>query len=211
MKLGTDHSQKDHGQNSVLITGSSGFLGSRLVRALAERKVPVVAMYYHKLPDAVTNVFPICSDMSSPELLATPLRGVDTVFHLAWANEPYSAPQLQNLSNLDSQKPTKNTLITKNLVAAGLAEKCLLQLGYAIGHPQPVSVMIDTYGTGHVSEQHLVDLVRKHFDLSPRGIIQTLDLRRPIYLKTASYGHFGRPGFAWERTDKAEALKKDAK
>jgi S-adenosylmethionine synthetase len=100
--------------------------------------------------------------------------------------------------------------ITKNIVAAGLAEKCLLQVGYAIGFPQPVSVMIDTFGTGKVTEQRLVELVRKHFDLSPKGIIETLDLRKPVYLKTASYGHFGRPGFTWEKTDKAKALKKDA-
>ncbi|MBF0489491.1 MAG: methionine adenosyltransferase [Candidatus Omnitrophica bacterium] len=100
--------------------------------------------------------------------------------------------------------------VTKNIVAAGLAKKCLLQLGYAIGFPQPVSVMIDTFGTGKVSEQRLVELVRKHFDLSPQGIIKTLDLRKPVYLKTASYGHFGRPGFAWEKTDKAQILKKEA-
>ena len=100
--------------------------------------------------------------------------------------------------------------ITKNIVAAGLAKKCLLQVGYAIGFPQPVSVMIDTFGTGKVTEQRLVELVRKHFDLSPRGIIETLDLRKPIYLKTASYGHFGRPGFTWEKTDRAKVLKKDA-
>jgi S-adenosylmethionine synthetase len=100
--------------------------------------------------------------------------------------------------------------IAKNIVAAGLADKCLLQVGYAIGYPQPVSVMVDTYDTGKISEQRLVELVRKHFDLSPRGIIKTLDLRKPIYLKTASYGHFGRPGFSWEKIDKAAALKKEA-
>jgi S-adenosylmethionine synthetase len=100
--------------------------------------------------------------------------------------------------------------VAKNIVAAGLADKCLLQLGYAIGFPQPVSIMVDTYGTGKISEQHLVALVRKHFDLSPKGIIETLDLRKPIYRKTAAYGHFGRPGFSWEKTDKAAALKKDA-
>jgi S-adenosylmethionine synthetase len=100
--------------------------------------------------------------------------------------------------------------VTKNIVAAGLAKKCLMQLGYAIGYSQPVSIMIDTFGTGKVTEQKLVALVRKHFDLSPRGIIETLDLRKPIYLKTASYGHFGRPGFSWEKMDKAPALKKDA-
>ena len=100
--------------------------------------------------------------------------------------------------------------VAKNIVAAGLAKKCLLQLGYAIGFPQPVSIMVDTYGTGKVSEQRLVELVRKHFDLSPKGIIETLDLRKPIYRKTAAYGHFGRPGFTWERTDKAALLKKEA-
>ncbi|MEI7999060.1 MAG: methionine adenosyltransferase [Candidatus Omnitrophota bacterium] len=99
--------------------------------------------------------------------------------------------------------------IAKNIVAAGLAKRCLLQVGYAIGYPQPVSVMVDTYGTGVISEQRLVELVRKHFDLSPRGIIETLDLRKPIYLKTAAYGHFGRPGFTWEKTDKAQILKKE--
>lgn len=100
--------------------------------------------------------------------------------------------------------------VSKNIVAAGLAKKCLLQLGYAIGFPQPVSIMVDTYGTGNVSEERLVALVRKHFDLSPKGIIETLDLRKPIYRKTAAYGHFGRPGFTWEKTDKAAALKKEA-
>ncbi len=100
--------------------------------------------------------------------------------------------------------------VAKNIVASGLADKCMLQLGYAIGYPQPVSIMVDTYGTGKVSEQRLVELVRKHFDLSPKGIIKTLDLLKPVYRKTAAYGHFGRPGFTWEKTDKAAALKKDA-
>ena len=100
--------------------------------------------------------------------------------------------------------------VAKNIVAAGLARKCLLQLGYAIGYPQPVSIMVDTYGTGKVSEQRLVALIRKHFDFSPKGIIETLDLRKPIYRKTAAYGHFGRPGFTWEKIDKAALLKKDA-
>jgi len=100
--------------------------------------------------------------------------------------------------------------VAKNIVAAGLAKKCLLQLGYAIGFPQPVSIMVDTYGTGKVSDERLVELVRKHFDLSPKGIIKTLDLLKPIYRKTASYGHFGRSEFTWEKTDKAAILKKEA-
>lgn len=100
--------------------------------------------------------------------------------------------------------------VAKNIVAAGLAKKCWVQLGYAIGYPEPVSVMVDTFGTGTVTEQVLVELVRKHFDLTPRGIIKTLDLLKPVYQKTASYGHFGRQDFSWEKTDKADKLKKAA-
>ena len=103
--------------------------------------------------------------------------------------------------------------VAKNIVAAGLADKCEVQLAYAIGVAQPVSISIDTFGTGQVDEAVLVDLVRKHFDLRPAGIIKMLDLRRPIYKQTAAYGHFGRTdiNLPWERTDKAELLKKAAK
>ena len=100
--------------------------------------------------------------------------------------------------------------IAKNIVAAKLAKKCWIQVGYAIGKAEPVSVMVDTFGTGKVAEEKLVELVKKHFDLTPRGIIKELDLLKPTYQKTAAYGHFGRDEFTWERTDKAEALKKDA-
>ncbi len=112
-------------------------------------------------------------------------------------------------TKVDRSAAYMSRYITKNIVAAGLAQKCLIQLSYAIGHSQPVSLMVDTYGTGKVSEQRLVELVRKHFDLSPKGIIDTLDLRKPVYLETAAYGHFGRRGFAWEKTDRAAALKRD--
>jgi S-adenosylmethionine synthetase len=99
--------------------------------------------------------------------------------------------------------------IAKNIVAAGLADKCTVQLAYAIGVADPVSVLIKTEGTGRIDEDKLADLVREHFPLTPKGIIQHLDLRRPIFQKTAAYGHFGRkePGFTWENTDKAEALR----
>ena len=102
--------------------------------------------------------------------------------------------------------------VAKNVVAAGLAERALVQLAYAIGVAEPVSVLIDSDGTGKVSDDKMTELVRKNFDLTPRGIIETLDLRRPIYRKTAAFGHFGRtePEFTWERTDKADALRKDA-
>jgi S-adenosylmethionine synthetase len=102
--------------------------------------------------------------------------------------------------------------VAKNVVAAGLARKAEVQLAYAIGVAEPVSVMIDTFGTGAISEEQMTDLIRQHFSLTPRGIIEMLNLRRPIYRQTASYGHFGRtePEFTWERTDKADALRKAA-
>jgi S-adenosylmethionine synthetase len=102
--------------------------------------------------------------------------------------------------------------IAKNVVAAGLAEKAMVQLAYAIGVADPVSVLVDTGNSGKVSDEKLVELVRAHFKLTPRGIMETLDLRKPIYRKTAAFGHFGRtePEFTWERTDKASALRADA-
>ncbi|PPA84311.1 methionine adenosyltransferase [Brevibacillus laterosporus] len=102
--------------------------------------------------------------------------------------------------------------VAKNIVAAGLAEHCEVQVAYAIGVAQPVSIAVNTFGTGKIAESDLVALVRKHFDLRPAGIIKQLDLRRPIYKQTAAYGHFGRNDLnvPWERTDKAEDLKKDA-
>jgi S-adenosylmethionine synthetase len=102
--------------------------------------------------------------------------------------------------------------VAKNIVAAGLADRCEVQLAYAIGIAEPVSVLIDTRGTNKIDEEKLSDLVRQHFILTPLGIIEALNLRRPIFKKTAAYGHFGRnePEFTWERTDKAEALRSAA-
>jgi S-adenosylmethionine synthetase len=102
--------------------------------------------------------------------------------------------------------------VAKNLVAAGLARRCEVQLAYAIGVAEPVSIRVDTFGTASLDEERIERLVRKHFDLTPRGIIEGLDLLRPIYRATAYHGHFGREdaGFPWERTDRAEALRKDA-
>lgn len=102
--------------------------------------------------------------------------------------------------------------IAKNLVAAGVADRALVQLAYAIGVAEPVSVFVDTSDTGRISDDKISDLVRSHFKMNPRGIIESLDLRRPIYRKTAAFGHFGRtePEFTWERTDKAAAIRADA-
>ncbi|CUH93881.1 methionine adenosyltransferase [Herbinix luporum] len=99
--------------------------------------------------------------------------------------------------------------VAKNIVAAGLAKRCEIQLSYAIGVAEPTSVMVDTFGTGKLSDEKLVEIIRKHFELRPAGIIKMLDLRRPIYKKTAAYGHFGRDDndFTWERTDKVDELK----
>ena len=99
--------------------------------------------------------------------------------------------------------------VAKNIVAAGLADKCEIQLSYAIGVAHPTSIMVDTYGTGKLSNEKLVDIIRSNFDLRPAGIIKMLDLRRPIYKQTAAYGHFGRNDLdlPWERLDKVELLK----
>jgi len=111
-------------------------------------------------------------------------------------------------SKVDRSAAYMARYIAKNIVAAGLAEKCLIQLAYAIGVVDPVSVMVDTYGTGTLSDEELEVLVRENFKLTPKGIIDSLDLKRPIYTQTASYGHFGRDGFSWEKMDKAEELKR---
>jgi S-adenosylmethionine synthetase len=100
--------------------------------------------------------------------------------------------------------------VAKNIVAAKLAKKCWIQVGYVIGKAEPLSLMIDTFGTGKVPEQKLVEIVRKNFDLTPRGIMKELDLLKPIYQQTAAYGHFGRTGFTWEGTAKAKILAKAA-
>ena len=100
--------------------------------------------------------------------------------------------------------------IAKNMVAAGLAEKFCVQLSYVIGYADPLSIYVDTYGTGKLSDEKMVKLIRENFELTPRGIISSLGLLQPHYRRTACYGHFGREGFAWEKTDKAETLKKQA-
>lgn len=115
-------------------------------------------------------------------------------------------------SKVDRSAAYAGRYVAKNIVAAGLASRCLVQVSYAIGVAQPTSVMVETYGTGKVSNELLTQLVREHFDLRPKGIVKMLNLLRPIYTKTAAYGHFGRdePEFTWEATDKAAALKAEA-
>ncbi|MDO8990493.1 MAG: methionine adenosyltransferase, partial [Sideroxyarcus sp.] len=115
-------------------------------------------------------------------------------------------------SKVDRSAAYAGRYVAKNIVAAGLADKCLVQISYAIGVAQPTSIMVTTYGTGKVSDEKITALVKKHFDLRPKGIVHMLDLLRPIYQKTAAYGHFGReePEFKWEATDKAAALRADA-
>jgi S-adenosylmethionine synthetase len=115
-------------------------------------------------------------------------------------------------SKVDRSAAYAARYVAKNIVAAGLASKCLVQVSYAIGVARPTSVMVTTHGTGKLSDEKLSELVQRHFDLRPKGIIQMLDLLRPIYEKTAAYGHFGRdePEFTWEATDKARALAADS-
>ncbi|MBU1362473.1 MAG: methionine adenosyltransferase [Gammaproteobacteria bacterium] len=115
-------------------------------------------------------------------------------------------------SKVDRSAAYAGRYVAKNIVAAGLASRCLVQVSYAIGVAEPTSVMVDTFGTGKVSNETLTALIKKHFDLRPKGIVNMLDLLRPIYQKTAAYGHFGRdePEFTWEATDRANLLKSDA-
>jgi S-adenosylmethionine synthetase len=115
-------------------------------------------------------------------------------------------------SKVDRSGSYMSRYIAKNIVAAGLAERVQVQIAYAIGVPEPVSVLAETYGTGKIAQEKIVKLIRKNFNLTPKGMIDTLNLRRPIYKKTAAYGHFGRndPDFTWEKTDMAETLRKEA-
>jgi len=115
-------------------------------------------------------------------------------------------------SKVDRSAAYAGRYVAKNIVAAGLASKALVQISYAIGVAHPTSIMVDTFGTGKVSNETLIALIKKHFDLRPKGIVNMLDLLRPIYQKTAAYGHFGRdePEFTWENTDRASLLRNDA-
>ena len=116
-------------------------------------------------------------------------------------------------SKVDRSAAYAGRYVAKNIVAAGLADRCEIQVSYAIGVAEPTSISIDTFGTGKISDDKIADLVREHFDLRPKGLIAMLNLKRPIYRKTAAYGHFGREDkdFTWEKTDKAKALKKAAR
>jgi S-adenosylmethionine synthetase len=115
-------------------------------------------------------------------------------------------------SKVDRSAAYAGRYVAKNVVAAGLASKCEIQVSYAIGVARPTSVMVTTFGTGKIPDENIAELVQRHFDLRPKGIVQMLDLLRPIYQKTAAYGHFGReePEFTWEAADKVEALRNDA-
>lgn len=115
-------------------------------------------------------------------------------------------------SKVDRSAAYAGRYVAKNIVAAGLADRCEIQVSYAIGVAEPTSISVNTFGTAKVAEDRIVDLVREHFDLRPKGLIEMLDLKRPIYFKTAAYGHFGReePEFTWEKTDKADALRASA-
>jgi S-adenosylmethionine synthetase len=115
-------------------------------------------------------------------------------------------------SKVDRSGSYMGRYVAKNLVAAGIADRLQVQVAYAIGIPEPLSVHAETYGTGKIPQERIVQIIRDNFDLTPKGMIETLDLRRPIYKKTAAYGHFGRndPDFTWEKTDKADALRKAA-
>ena len=128
---------------------------------------------------------------------------------MATALGKYTFEVQKDATKVDRSAAYAARYAAKNIVAAGLAEKCEIQLSYAIGVAQPTSVMVDTFGTGRLSDEKLVEIIRENFDLRPAGIIKMLDLRRPIYKQTAAYGHFGRDDLdlPWEKLDKVDALK----
>ena len=129
-----------------------------------------------------------------------------------WARHGGGAFSGKDPTKVDRSAAYAARYVAKNIVAAGLADRCEIQLAYAIGVAHPVSVMVDTFGTNKVAEEKIEELVKKYFDLRPAGIIKMLDLRRPIYRQTAAYGHFGRTDvdLPWEHTDKADVLRKEA-
>ena len=130
----------------------------------------------------------------------------------AWEATEEDASPAKDPSKVDRSASYMARYIAKNIVAAGIASRCEIQLAYAIGVPHPVSVFVDTLGTGKIEDNKISELIMKNFDMTPKGIIDKLALRRPIYKKTAAYGHFGRDEkeFTWEHTDMAETLKKQA-
>ncbi len=110
-------------------------------------------------------------------------------------------------SKVDRSAAYAGRYVAKNIVAAGLADRCEIQISYAIGVAEPTSISVNTFGTGKISDSKIVPLIRQHFDLRPKGIVEMLDLKKPVYRATAAYGHFGRDGFSWEKLDKVDALK----
>jgi S-adenosylmethionine synthetase len=127
-----------------------------------------------------------------------------------WAPHGGGAFSGKDPTKVDRSATYMARYIAKNLVAAGLADECMVQLAYCIGEAEPVSVLIDTRGTGRIDDNKLSKIVREVFPLTPRGIISLLKLKRPVYVRTAAYGHFGREGFTWEATDKVDALRRKA-
>ena len=173
--------------------------------------VPVIPKRYLKRGDRVTfHINPTGSFVKGGPMADTGLTGrkiiVDTYGGVG--SHGGGAFSGKDPSKVDRSASYGARYVAKNLVASGLCDRVELQMAYAIGVPEPVSVMVDTFGSGKVSDRKLTDLVRRHFDLTPKGLIDHLRLRRPIYRATAAYGHFGRTesGFTWERTDKARLL-----
>jgi S-adenosylmethionine synthetase len=155
-----------------------------------------------------TGKFVVCGPQSDTGLTGRKII-VDT--YGGWAVHGGGAFSGKDATKVDRSAGYMARYVAKNVVAAGLAEECLVQLGYCIGLVDPVSVMVNSYGTGKLSDEALSKLVRQVFPLSPHGIIDHLKLRQPIFRKTAAYGHFGRKGFTWERVDATEELLAKAK
>ena len=187
------HEEVDNAMQNVKLDLS----GSDMLEALAD-----AASLQRKLAkqtsDAIQEAIENATNEISSLLSKVGVRCPRTIFKAEWPTK------------VDRSAAYASRYVAKNLVAAGLADKAELQVSYAIGVAEPTSISVDTFGTSKLEESKIIELVREHFDLRPYGLIEMLDLERPIYKSTAAYGHFGREEFPWEKTDKVEALRASA-
>ena len=195
---------------------AAGISQTRIRKDIIEKViVPVLPKrYYRALRDIKFHINPTGSFVKGGPMADTGLTGRKIIVDTYGGVGSHGGGALsgKDPSKVDRSACYGARYVAKNLVASELCDRCEVQIAYAIGVREPVSIMVDSNGTGKVSDEKLTKLVRKHFDLTPAGLIKQLKLRRPIYRATAAYGHFGRhePGFTWERTDKAKAIARDA-
>ena len=195
----------------VLSTQHSPDIEQEALRAFVKREIIEAVLPSEWLSDDtnITSTPPVSSSLVAQWATAGLRDGRSLSTLMAAWRAMVAVPSRQGSVQSRPLCCLRRSYVAKNIVAAGLADRCEIQVSYAIGVAEPTSISIDTFGTAKVAESTIIDLVRTHFDLRPKGLINMLDLKRPIYRPTAAYGHFGREqaDFTWERTDKADALR----